>query len=315
MHTILGAGGPVANALTKELLNHGQPVRLISRTEINTFPAANWLKADLKNNKEVMKAVKGSSVIYMTAGLKYDKKIWAEEWPIIMRNIIDAAKETGARLIFFDNVYMYGLVDGVMTEETPYNPSSKKGEVRAQIATQLMDETKKGNIRASIARAADFYGAETLNSFCDSMVLQKLKEGKPAMWLGNPHKKHSFTFVPDAGKAMYLLGNVAKTDNQIWHVPTASALTGKEFIELAAAAFKAKPKYSSVNKFMLTMAGIFNPLIRETLELFYQYRYDYVFDSSKFEKEFAVQPTSYKDGLEMVFKTTFEKKNLDKKLS
>src|SRR4051812_45470694 len=139
MHTILGAGGPVANALAKQLLAHGDTVRLASRREINMFPAAKWLRTDLKNRKEVIEAVKGSSVIYLTAGLKYDSKIWAQEWPIIMQNAIDAAKEARARLIFFDNVYMYGMVDGAMTEETPYNPCSKKGEVRAKVATQLME--------------------------------------------------------------------------------------------------------------------------------------------------------------------------------
>ena len=306
MHTILGAGGPVANALTKQLLAHGDTVRLASRREINIFPAAKWLRTDLKNRKEVIEAVKGSSVIYLTAGLKYDSKIWAQEWPIIMQNTIDAAKEARARLIFFDNVYMYGMVDGAMTEETPYNPCSKKGEVRAKVATQLMEEAKKGNLSASIARAADFYGSVSLNSYCDSMVIQKLKDGKPATWVGDSQKKHSFTYVPDAGKAMYLLGKDPKSDNMIWHVPTAPPLTGKEFIELVARVFNAKPKYSSINKFMLTIAGFFNPLIAESLELYYQNKYDYVFDSSKFEKEFAVQPTSYKDGLEKISNNLFD---------
>ena len=31
-----------------------------------------------------------------------------------------------AKLIFFDNVYMYGKVNGIMTEETAFNPCSKK---------------------------------------------------------------------------------------------------------------------------------------------------------------------------------------------
>ncbi|MEO5564782.1 MAG: NAD-dependent epimerase/dehydratase family protein, partial [Chitinophagaceae bacterium] len=161
MHTILGAGGPVSNALTKELLNNNEKVRLVSRKMVKGFEKAEWKQADLKDKNQVLDAVKGSSVIYMTAGLKYDKKVWAIEWPLIMQNLIDATRETNARVIFFDNVYCYGHVTGPMTEDTPYNPSSKKGEIRAGVAEQLMNEAKKDNIKATIARAADFYGAES----------------------------------------------------------------------------------------------------------------------------------------------------------
>ena len=45
-----------------------------------------------------------------------------------------------------------------MTEETPMNPVSKKGKVRAEIAKMLMDAVEKKNVKAIIARAPDFYG-------------------------------------------------------------------------------------------------------------------------------------------------------------
>lgn len=305
MNTILGAGGPVSNALTVELLKNREAVRLVSRKPVTRFSGAEWKGADLKNGRAVMEAVKGSSVIYMTAGLKYNKKVWAAEWPLIMENLIAAAKETRARLIFFDNVYAYGHVKGSMTEDTPYHPTSKKGEIRARIATRLMEEAGKGNIKACIARAADFYGAETLNSFFDSMVLKKFSEGKKALWLGDPQSKHSFTYVPDAGKAMYMLGKNREADGQVWHVPTAGALTGKQFIETAAQVFGVPPRYSSVNRFMLDLVGLFQPVIGETSELYYQYRYDYVFNSDKFEKTFGMRPVSYLQGIQELSQTLF----------
>lgn len=298
MHTILGAGGPVSNALAQELSKQNQPVRLVSRRKIQNPGNATWVGADLKDYQQVLQAVQGSSVIYMCAGLKYDKKVWAAEWPLIMQNLIDVTKATGARLIFFDNVYMYGHVAGSMTEETPYNPSSVKGEIRARIAEKLLHEAKAGNLRATVARAPDFYGTESLNSFFDSMVLTKYAQKAKALWLGNPASKHSFIYIPDAGKAVYLLGQHPEADNQIWHLPTAPALTGKEFIQLAANTFNTRPNYRKVNKLMLQTIGLFNKLIGETAELYYQYEYDYVFNSRKFEKAFQVQPTSYAAGLE-----------------
>src|ERR1700761_4757283 len=235
MHTILGAGGAVANALTRELANTNETIRLVSRKPIQSAGKnITWQKADLLNYNELLAASKGSTVIYLTAGLVYDKDVWRQQWPIIMQNFINLGKDTGARLIFFDNVYMYGLVNGPMLETTPYNPISVKGEVRAKIATQLMDEAKAGNITASIARGADFYGTESMNSFVDMMVLNKYAKKQSAQWIGDPKKLHNFSYIPDMGKGMYLLGQNPDTDNQIWHMPTAKAIPGKQLIETAA---------------------------------------------------------------------------------
>src|SRR5205814_3179054 len=110
------------------------------------------------NYDQVLQAVKGSDIVYLLIGLDYKIEVWQEQWPKIMHNTIKACKEVNAKLIFFDNVYMYGKVDGVMTEETPFRPVSEKGEVRASIATMLLKEMRAGNIQALIARAADFYG-------------------------------------------------------------------------------------------------------------------------------------------------------------
>lgn len=297
MHTILGAGGPIANHLTRILLQHGHEVRLVSRRPVTKFVTAKWVKADLLNGEELKSAVQGSSVIYLCAGLRYNKITWKTEWPVIMDNVIAATKRTHARLIFFDNVYMYGKVDGPMTESTPYHPISVKGEIRARIATKLMDEAKAGYIKASIARSADFYGASVTNSFFDAMVLDKYAKRQKALWIGDPWKKHSLTYVQDAARAVYLLGQHPSSDNQVWHVPTAPALTGIELMRIAAATFQVKPGYTRVNKFMLLALGLFKREIAESAEMYYQYTYDYIFDSSRFEKAFDVKPTSYQEGL------------------
>lgn len=308
MHTILGAGGPSANALTRELLKHNEEVRLVSRRPVKTSDArVTWRKADLLNYHEVLAAVKGSTVIYMCAGLVYDKEIWKQQWPVVMQNLINVAKETQARLLFFDNVYMYGLVNGPMLESTPYNPISVKGEVRAKIASQLMEEVKSGNIRATIARAADFYGADSMNSFLDSMVLDKFAKHQSAQWIGDPKKLHSFTYIPDTGKAMYLLGQNEESGNQIWHLPTAAPITGKEMIALAADVFGANGKFTTVNKLMLQMVGLFKKVVAGTVEMYYQYDHDYHLDSSKFEKAFNFKPTGYEEGIREWSKTLVPK--------
>ncbi|TSJ38551.1 NAD-dependent epimerase/dehydratase family protein [Mucilaginibacter corticis] len=307
MHTILGAGGPVATALTRELENNNETIRLVSRKPITPAkPTTTWQKADLLNYNELQAATAGSTVIYLCAGLVYDKNIWREQWPVIMQNVINIAKANKARLIFFDNVYMYGLVKGLMTEETPYNPVSEKGKIRAGIADMLMNEVKAGNIQASIARAADFYGTNSMNSFFDMMVLDKYAKKQSAQWLGDPNKLHNFSYIPDMGKAMYLLGQHPESDNQVWHLPTAPVMTGKQFIELAANTYKTKPKYMRVGKWLLFLLGLFNKVIMGSVEMYYQYSNDYIFDSSKFEKAFNFKPTSYTDGMKHMSETLYK---------
>ncbi|ANE51564.1 NAD-dependent epimerase/dehydratase family protein [Flavisolibacter tropicus] len=301
MHTILGAGGPVSNALAKELEAHQLPVKLVSRRKVEThIPTTTWVGADLKNEASLLKAVQGASVIYMCAGLRYDKKVWAAEWPLIIRNVVKAAQVTGARLIFFDNVYMYGHVQGAMTEQTPYNPGSVKGKIRAEVANYVMGEIKKGTIKGSIARAADFYGAENKNSFLDMLVLDKYAKGQKAMWMGDPNSLHAFTYVPDAAKALYLLGQHPETDGQVWHMPTAPALKGTEFVNLAAEILHTKPRYTRLSKIALQLIGLFNKPVGETVELYYQYQYDYIFSSKKIEDYFGIQPTPYREGIKTV---------------
>ena len=307
MHTILGAGGPVANALTEELVNHNETIRLVSRKPIaTTGKNISWQKADLLNYNEVLEATKGSAIIYLCAGIVYHAEIWQQQWPLIMQNVINASKAANARLIFFDNIYMYGLVKGPITEETPYKPISEKGKVRAKIADQLMAEVKAGKIKASILRAADFYGTDSKNSFLDMMLLDKYAKKQSAQWIGNPKVKHNFTYIPDAGRAMYLLGQDPQSDNQVWHAPTAAPLTGTEFINMAANIYQAKPKFMRVTKFMLWIFGLFNKVVADTVEMYYQYNHDYNFNSDKFEKAFNFKPTSYQDGISHMAKTIYK---------
>ncbi len=298
MQTILGSGGIIANHLATSLPAYTNAIRLVSRNPKAISGKEELFPADLTSAAQVSKAVKGSEIVYLTAGLQYDIKIWQQNWPIIMQNVITACKENAAKLVFFDNVYMYGKVAGSMTEKTPFNPCSRKGEVRAKIATMILDEIANGSLTALIARAADFYGPYTNNSFLNMMVFENLKKGKSAQLLIGKNLKHSFTYTPDAGKATALLGNTPTAYNQTWHLPAdMDILTGKQFTEIAARILNVKPNITVLPKFMVQMAGLFNPIIKETIEMLYQNDSEYIFDSGKFDKAFAFDKVLYVDGI------------------
>ena len=297
-HTILGAGGSIGNALTHELLKTKEDVRLVSRSNYSV-PGTESFKADITSYDETLKSVKDSDFVYLCAGLTYDSKVWAELWPKVMQNTINACKSVNAKLVFFDNVYMYGKVDGKMTETTPYNPCSRKGETRANIVMLLENEISKKNINAIIARSADLYGPyATKNSVPYILVFDKLLYGKKAQWMIDVNKLHSFTFTIDAAKGLVLLSSRNECLNQIWHLPTCNPpIDGETFIMLVAKELGIVPDYTVLQKWMVKMIGFFNKTVFESYEMLYQSEFDYYFDSTKFNNYFNFNPKLYSAGI------------------
>ena len=299
MQTILGANGTIGSLLAKELPAYTSQIRLVSRNPKKVNDSDDLYPADLSDVSMVEKAIIGSEVVYLLVGFDYNIKTWQDKWPRLMRATIDACIKHNAKLVFFDNVYMYDKkAIPNMTEESPLNPCSKKGMVRHEIAEMLMKDVKSGKLQGLIARSADFYGPNNDKSFVTEVVYKNLKKGKTANWFINPNFKHSLTYTPDAAKATALLGNTAEAYNQVWHLPTyKQPLTGKEIVSHFAKAMNAKDKVSALPTWLLKALGLFIPIMKELPEMMYQYEQDYIFDSSKFDKKFNFNTTSYTEGI------------------
>ncbi len=299
MQTILGSGGAIANHLAKELKKYTSDIRLVSRHPQKVNDTDEIFPTDLLNKELVSQAVTGSKVVYLTAGLPYDIKIWQRDWPVIMQNVIDACVEHNASLVFFDNVYSYSPDEvSCMTENSSKAPATRKGIVRADLLNMIFDAIKVRNLRALISRSADFYGKDVKTGFLNIGVIDKLKKDDKAMWQSDAGKIHSLTYVPDAAKAVAILGNTLDAYNQEWHLPTSSQKwTGKDFINQVAQQLDVKPKFYILSKTMISVLGIFSTTIRELKEMQYQNDRVYFFDSSKFEKRFSFTPTSYEQGI------------------
>jgi nucleoside-diphosphate-sugar epimerase len=298
MQTILGANGVIGHELSRCLRSYTDRIRQVSRTPRAENPNDELVSADLLDAKATADAIAGSTVSYLVAGLKYEAKIWREQWPVVMRNVIDGCTKAGSALVFFDNVYAYGLVDGVMTEETRYNPSSRKGEVRAHIATMLMDEVKRGTVRGMIVRAADFYGPAATLSVTHTTVIERLKKGGTPQWIGNPKASHTFTYTRDAARTLALLANTPEAYGQVWHALTSKEpMTGELFVRLACE-HSGKPfRLQAAPRWMLSLMGLFVPVLRESMEMLYQFEHDYRFDSTKLETAFGLTATPYREGI------------------
>ncbi len=297
-HVILGAGGAIGTPLAAALLERGARLRTVSRT--GHGPAgAEAVRADLMRAEDVRRVVEEGATVFLLAGLAYDRRVWRAQWPPIMRNVVAACAAKAARLIFFDNVYLYGRVEGPMTEDTPVRPTSRKGEVRAEIASYLGGEIAAGHLTAAVARAADFYGPHAeKNGLPSLLVFQRLAAGQPARVFVSADTRHSYTYTRDCARALCLLADAPDAFGRVWHLPTARpALTSRRFVELAAEALGVPPRLGVTPRWLIEAGGIFSTLLREVGEMLYQNERDYVFDSSRFEARFAFAPTPYEEGI------------------
>ncbi|MCY1723001.1 NAD-dependent epimerase/dehydratase family protein [Prolixibacteraceae bacterium Z1-6] len=301
VQVILGAGGAIGVDLAKELKNYTNKIRLVGRNPQKVNDDDELFACDMTDANAVSEAVKDTEIAYLTIGLPYKTKVWKNHWSVVMQNTLEACKKHNTKLVFFDNIYMYNPNSLYpMNEETEMMPSSQKGKVRALVAQMLMEEVNAGNLEALIARSADFYGPGINNSVLNETVYANLKAGKKANWLCSAKFAHNFTYTPDAAKATALLGNTQSAYGQVWHLPTAKPWTGEQWINAFANELGIEPKTQVAPKFMVRIIGLFNPIMKELVEMLYQYDRDYNFDSSKFETAFDFKPTSNEDGVKAV---------------
>jgi nucleoside-diphosphate-sugar epimerase len=304
MQTILGAGGGAGTEITRELSNYTKDIRVVSRNPKKVNETDQLMKADLTDLTQLDKAIEGSEIVYVTIAFPYSIKIWRELWPKFMHNLIETCSKHKSKIVFVDNVYMYDpkyLSD--MTEETPINPTSEKGKVRAEVAKMLIDAVGKNKVEAIIARAPDFYGPGVIGSMLYQTVYLKLINNKNPQWLGKLDVIHSFIYSKDIGKAVALLSNTPDAFNQVWHLPTTNnKLTNRQWIELMMTAMNRQKNIQTMPEWLINISGIFVPILKELQDVGYQFKQDYFFNSDKFNKRFNFTPISPEDGIEKMVK-------------
>ncbi|MWV51396.1 NAD-dependent epimerase/dehydratase family protein (plasmid) [Rathayibacter sp. VKM Ac-2803] len=285
-HVVLGGNGVIGRETLRALIAAGERPTSVGRRP-STIAEAQSLTADLLSARDVTHSLRGAEVAYLTAGLPYSARVWADHWPVILDNAIAAALENGVHLVYLDNVYAYGPVDGVMTEQTPLAPRSKKGEVRAAALRSLRAAQSQG-LTVTIGRSADFYGPGATTSVFNTFALDKIAVNKTGTWLFDADQPHSLTYTPDIGKALVTLGTNPAARNGTWHLPTAPAMTGRQYLEVAAGP---GARTAVMRPTTMRLGALFNLAARETLEMDYQYTRPYLFDSRAFETTFGETAT------------------------
>lgn len=297
---VLGANGIVGQELIKELEKDGQiEIVAVSRSfENKKVGKVKYQEGDLLDDNLVHNILKDIDTAYLTVGLDYNSSVWEELWPRIIENTVDSSILNGTKLVFFDNVYSYGFVDGPMKEDSLENPDSRKGRVRKKLH-EIISEGESRGLKFIIAKSGEFYGPNVKTSSIYNACIENVIQNKKAYWLGSLKKLRTYTYVPDIARALVILANDKSAVNQIWHLPTDKALSGSEFVSIIESILGKGIKISELGVFMARIIALFNPQLKEVIEMYYQFTNDYIFNSEKFLKTYPdFKVTPYKKGFE-----------------
>ncbi|WP_407509603.1 NAD-dependent epimerase/dehydratase family protein [Elizabethkingia anophelis] len=312
MQTILGANGQIGEELARELKrNFTSDIRIVSRNAKKVNDTDEIFSADLSVREKAIEAVRGSEIAYFTLGLPISSDLWEKQFSIILRNVIDACKVNGTKLVFFDNTYMYPQDDRILTEDTAFAPVGRKGRVRREMAEMVLKEIQSGELEAVICRAPEFYGPAKTQSITNTLIFNNIKEDKALKVPLSDKKKRSLIWTPDASRATAVIGNTPDAFGQTWHLPVdKSHPTYREFIRTASGIYDKDLKYSVVPKFVFSIGALFNKKMKELLELLPRYEHNNIFDDSNFRNRFPeFKVTSYKQGIEQIKKEQFQQQN------
>jgi len=294
LHVIFGSG-QVGYLLAQNLLDAGKRVRVVKRSQGGVPEGVEAIPGDATKESFCHDACVGASVVYHCMNPAYDTKLWAATLPRYMDNLIAAASKVGARLVVLDNLYMLGRTGGKpMNEDTPVNPCSKKGAIRAKVAERLFDAQRNGEVRAVCGRAADFYGPRGALTMFGEYFWKPVLAGKAGMLLGNADTPHTYHYIPDVAQGLATLG--CATDEQLgdqalWMLPCQPAETSRAMVQRFESAVGRTIPLNVMPRWIMNVLALFVPMVREMKEMAYQWDEPFIVDDSRFRARFAMRIT------------------------
>ncbi len=291
LHVVFGAG-QIGTLLAAELLGLGLRVRMVRRgTAGPPRPGLEWARADATDPAQAAAAAAGAAVVYdCTNPAEYHR--WDELLPPLRRGVRRAAAATGARLVVLDCLYMYGRPRRApFDEDSPLDPCSRKGELRAMLARELFEAHARGEVRATSGRASDYFGPGVPTAVLGERFAARLMSGKPVQVWGDPDQPHSYSYGPDVARGLAVLGAHPEADGRAWHLPVAWQGTTRGLVEAVAAALGRPVRISAVPDWLLRALGLVVPVAGAVAEMTYQWKLPYLLDDRRFRTAFGVEPT------------------------
>jgi len=292
---VIGAG-VIGSQVADMLAERGDRVSVVSRR--GSGPAG--VAADAADAGAMARLAEGVSVIYNCVNPPYHR--WPADWPPIAASVLAAAERSGAVLITLSNLYGYGpAVSGgydeahPMTEATALAATGRKGRVRARVWQDALAAHQAGRVRVAEVRAADFVGPGAQSALGERIV-RRIRQGKGVSVLGRADRPHTWSFTGDVAGMLVTAGSDPEAWGRAWHVPSNEPRSQRQVIDdLARAAGVGQVRAGEIPSAVLRGMGLLSPLMRELRETEYQFRDDFVMDSTAAQATFGLKPTPWEE--------------------
>jgi nucleoside-diphosphate-sugar epimerase len=300
---VIGAG-VIGSRVARMLAEAGHRVSVVSRH--GSGPAGvTHLAADAADAEAMAGLAKGAAVIYNCVNPAYHR--WPADWPPIAASVLGAAERSGAVLVTLSNLYGYGPAArslGVsaydqahpMTEATPLAATGRKGQVRARVWQDALAAHQAGRVRVAEVRASDFVGPGATSALGERIV-GRVRQGKSASVLGHVDRPHTWSFTKDVARMLVVAGTDPGAWGRAWHVPSNEPLTQRQvigdFAQAAGVSRSSQVRVGTIPPVLLHGMGLLWPLMRELRETEYQFRDDFIMDSTAAQATFGLKPTPW----------------------
>ena len=291
LHVVFGAG-QVGHPLAERLLAGGKRVRIARRSSGHVPEGCETVLGDAADTAFCISAARGATAVYHCMNPPYDHRIWAQLLPRYMDNLIAAASAAGARLVVLDNVYMLGRPNGrPLSEDTPMNPCSRKGEIRARVAERLFDAHRRGEVVATAGRASDFYGPGGTQTGLGDFFWPRAFSRKTVYSPFALDAVHTYHYIPDVAAGLARLGSADPVVyGRPWMLPCAPAATLRALVVRLQVTLGFPVKVAQMPRWLLKAAGLVTPIMRELDEMAYQWDEPFVVDDRRFREQFHAVP-------------------------
>jgi nucleoside-diphosphate-sugar epimerase len=291
LHVVFGAG-QVGPRVARLLLERGRRVRIVRRSAASVPAGVDLMQGDATDARFCEEAAHGARTVYHCMNPPYDSRVWRDVVPRWMDNLIAASAKAGARLVVLDNLYMLGRPAGrPLDEESPVNPCSRKGEIRARSAEKLFAAHRRGDVRATAGRASDFYGPGGTQTHLGDVFWKPALAGKTARMLVDPDVVHTYHYIPDVAAGIAALGEAEEDAyGTPWMLPCAPAETLRSLAARLSRPLGREIRLSRVPRPVTKLAALFVPLLRELDEMSYQWEEPFVVDDKRFRARFPLRP-------------------------
>jgi nucleoside-diphosphate-sugar epimerase len=307
-YAIFGATGSMGKALAAEFAKKRCAFRVVGRSKENLLrhfrayePLVEYCEADFADPLAAARAAADVDTIFYTVGVPYTQFALH---PKLIKIALEAATSARVkRFVHVSTVYPYGIPQtDLVNESHPRNPVAFKGKMRKEQEDLVLAADQPGGMRTTILRPPDFYGSDAELSYARS-IFDAAVRGGTANVIGPVDTPHDFIFVADVAETLVALSEKTEAYGQAWNVAGPGVLTTRQFADLVFGAVHQKPRIRAAGKFVLRIMGLFNPLMREVVEMHYLWTTPVKLDDSRLRKLLPnLKKTPYVEGVEATIK-------------